>query len=522
MKFISSCLLTVLALVCLFTSCQEKTNDSTVSAESPAFTYSLSIEAVNDNYLAPALQSFAHATHNDEWLLFAGRTNGSDTLGGLHNLNADYSLESFPPKSFNPFIYTFSPTTGNQSFLNYGDMLSTIRSMAAGGNGESEEIRKICEKVGDLLTTHSAIFMCTNPQVVQSGDYLYLVGGYGPPAGQTPTAKNYSTFDEIAKINVPLLMRIVNGEWNLTVQEWGDLFRFGNNPTLRATGGELKKIDDFFYLAAGHNFNNDEQVYLNSVYQFKFSEDVNSLVLSATVTDTISDITPAELLNNPKKADSTSVFRRRDLPIVPSLYLDTQNKLAPNFALFGGVFKYGETLAAWNDAIYITPDGADKYFIDAGHDQMNCNIYSCPDFSIYDSQSMELHTFLPGGIGNGKADNDLSGFTNTLGYSKFNLTTKVSSFDTLTNFFPSTYFYGAEAVFIPTSNANYLSITNVKTDVIDAESTFESSDPVHIGYIYGGIESYETSPSTYGSGKSGASNKVWKVLVSRTQVPEKK
>jgi len=515
MKLKTYCLLTNLTLAWLFTSCGEKTNDSTANADSESlYTYSISLEPVNENYLAPALQSFAHANIDDNWLLFAGRTNGTDTLGGLHNLNADYSLKSFPPKSFNPFVYTFNPTTGNQSFINHTDMLSTIRSMATGANGETEDIQSICKKVGDLLAEHSRIFMCTNPQVVQSGDYLYVVGGYGPPLSETPTKDNYTTSDEIAKINVPLLMRITNQDWNLTVTEWEDLFKFGNNPTLRATGGELKKLNDQFYLAAGHNFDT-AQVYLNSVYEFNFSEDASTLTLMATVTDTISDISPAELLNNSKKADSTSTFRRRDLPIVASLYLDKDNNLAPNFALMGGVFKYGETLAAWNDALYITPDGAQKYYTDAQHDQKNSNIYSCPDFVIYDSQSKELHTFLPGGIGNGKPDSDLSGFTNTLGYAKFNLTTKTSSFDTLSNVFPSNYFYGAEAEFVPNSNTKYITINGVETDVIDADKTFTSSGPVHIGYIYGGIESYVISPTTYGSGKSGASNKVWKVMVSR-------
>ncbi|WP_425638298.1 hypothetical protein ACPUEN_02745 [Algoriphagus yeomjeoni] len=520
MKLKTFCLLTNFTLALLFISCGDKTNESTVSSDS-VYAYSLSLEAVTENYLAPGLQSFAHAAIGDDWLLFAGRMNGNDTLGGLHNLNADYSLKSFPPKSFNPFIYTFNPTTGTQSFINYSDMLNTIRAMAAGTNGEAEDIREICKKVGDILAEHGRIFMCTNPQVVQSGDYLYVVGGYGPPLNVTPTSGNYTTTDEIARINVPLLMRITNQDWNLTVAEWEDLFRFGNNPTLRATGGELKRLNDQFYLAVGHNFDT-AQVYLNAVYEFNFSEDATSLALEATVTDTISDISPAVLLNNPKMADSTSTFRRRDLPIVASLYLDQDSNLAPNFALMGGVFKYGETLAAWNDAIYITPKGVDQYYIDSQHDQKDCNIYSCPDFVIYDSQSSELHTFLPGGIGDGKADNDLSGFTNTLGYAKFNLNTKASSFDTLSNVFPSNYFYGAEAVFIPNSNANYVTINDEQTDVIDGESTFTSSDPVHIGYIYGGIESYEASPSTYGSGKSGASNKVWKVMVSRIPVQQEK
>lgn len=513
--------LTLLSFLLLLASCGDKTKKTTVEEKTTtatSYTYSVAIEAVTEKYLAPALQSYASAMINEQWLLFAGRTNGKDTIGGLHNLTADYSLVSFPPKSFNPFIYTFNPKTGNQSLLNYWNMLETIRVMAAGGNGESDDIKAVCKKVGDILANYESIFICSNPQAIQSGDYLYVIGGYGPTPGETPTAGNYITYDAIAKINVPLLMRITNRDWSLSVSEWEDLFRFGSNPTLRCTGGELKKIADAFYLAAGHNFNNNEQVYLNSVYQFDFSEDASTLALTATVTDTISDISPKLLASNPKLADSTSAFRRRDLPIVPSVYLDKDNTLASNFALMGGVFKYGKTLAAWNDAIYITPNGTAQYTFDTQHDQKDYNIYSCADFAIYDSQTEELHTFLPGGIGNGTPDSHLSGFTNTLGYSKYNVSTKASTFETIPNVFPSQYFYGAEAEFFPNSNAKYLTINGKETDVIDSDRTFETETTVHIGYIYGGIESYEVSPSTYGSGKSGASNKVWKVIVTRNPI----
>lgn len=521
--------LTFLCFASLFVFYSCKTNDAkpiegtndenTIST----YTYSVSLKAVNENYLAPALQSYVHAQDNDScWLLFAGRTNGDSTFGGLHNLKADYTLKSFPPKSFNPFIYTFNPKTGNQSLLNYWNMLDTIRFKATGGNGESKEIKAVCQKVGDILARYGSIFMCSNPQAVQSGDYLYVVGGYGPPVGETPTKNNYTTFGTMAKINVPLLMRITNRDWNLTVAEWNDLFRFGNNSALAITGGELKKVNDHFYLAGGHNFDSDAQVYLNCVYQFNFSEDNMNLVLTANITDTISDLSSSILVNDPKKADSTSVFRRRDLPVVPSVYLDNNGNIAPNFALMTGVFTYH--FAAWNDAIYITPNGTEKYVLDTVHDQKNCNVYSCPDFVIYDPQEKELHTFLPGGIGNGNVnDSNLSGFTNTLGYSKYNVSTKTSSFDTISNAFLSDYFYGAEAEFFPNSNAKYFTnINGTQTDVINGDSTFSDSNIVHIGYIYGGIESYEVSPSTYGSGKSGASNKVWKVMVTRNKISKNK
>ncbi|OUS11088.1 hypothetical protein A9Q93_11900 [Nonlabens dokdonensis] len=502
-------------------SCKKKEARQDVPANYPTtYTYEVSLEPVQENITSPALQSFVHATHGEDWILFAGRTNGeNDSNGGLHDLTADYSLKSFPPKSFNSNIYVFNPKTGNKATLDYRKMVENIYFMGDGGNDASTEIQKVCTLVGDKLSQYGSIFLCSNPQVLQTGDDLYVIGGYGAPVGEVPTAANYHTFDAIAKINVPLLSRLVQGDYSLTTDEWMKVFKFGNNPSLRITGGELKKAGNEFYLAGGHNFNNNEQVYLNSVYQLEFSDSKKSLDLTATVTDTISDLTATQL-KDLKLADSTSIFRRRDLPVTSSVYMDKDSKLAPNFALMSGVFKYH--FAAWNDAIYITPDADKKYKVDNNHNQKDCNVYSCPDFTIYDSSNSEIHTFLPGGIGNGKADDHLSGFTNTLGYSKYNLKSLESSFDTISKAFPSKYYYGAEAVFIPNSNAKYLSIDGVEADVIDSEKTFTNSQQVEIGHIYGGIEAYEDSPSTYGSGKSGASNKIWKVTVTRIPIEFKK
>ena len=69
--------------------------------------YTITIDATK-NVNAPALQSFAHGIHGDEWLLFAGRTNQNNDNGGLHDMTAksDYAEESFPPTSFNEVLTT--------------------------------------------------------------------------------------------------------------------------------------------------------------------------------------------------------------------------------------------------------------------------------------------------------------------------------------------------------------------------------------------------------------------------------
>jgi hypothetical protein len=88
------------------------------------------------------------------------------------------------------------------------------------------------------------------------------------------------------------------------------------------------------------------------------------------------------------------------------------------------------------------------------------------------------------------------------------------------NIFGGTNFYGAESAFIFNSSANlkYKSVNGVKTEVIDASGTFTPGQSVDIGYVYGGIEAFDPKAGTFGPNKSAASNKVWKVTITKNTV----
>ena len=502
----------------LFFACggnDDASTDTNAKDDKPIYDYSISIEAIQPKSEPPALQSFAIGNHDGDWLMFAGRTNADNKDGGLHNINGDYAGGSFPPVSFNPFIYVYNPETGDQSLINYWNLLNTIRFIAdTTGN---TELKSTLTLVSNKLYEYGHVFRCSNPEVTQDGEYLYLVGGYGPAKLDSSDVQvAFKTFDHIARIHIPTLMQIANRNWDLSIARWTDLFRFGRNSTLTCTGGEVFKIGDDFYLAGGHNFHNPDQVYLNCVYKFNVTQNASDLSLTATVTDTISDVPLDSLRNNPKWVDSTSTFRRRDGPIVPSLYLGADGRLKAGITFYAGVFTYA--FGAWNDAIHITPEGEQPYRTDKTYNQNNCNVYSCPDFGIYDTAGGILHTFLPGGIGNGKTNpNSLSGFTNTLGHATYNVNDNASSFDTSPGAFPSTYFYGAEAEYIPSINVSFYRINGHSTGLIDAAATFTDDGHVTLGYIYGGIEAFSDSPGTYGPKNSGASNKVWKVTGKRVE-----
>ena len=484
-----------------------------------SYNYSVRIEAADDLNAAPALQSFVHAQEGDKWLLFSGRTNKTADEGGLHNLNGDYANSSFVPRSYNENLYVYNIGDNTLKTLSIDDMISGMETLAE----SNVELRGTLSNYTQLIPDYRSIFTSSNPQVTQDGDFLYVVGGYGPEYtnGKKDTA-TYLTYSQMARIHVPTMVKLISGEENkISIQDWAELFRFGTDSTFTVTGGELFIIDSTFYLAGGHNFGNS-QFYVMGAHTFQLNFDNSLASLTATNIDTISDVKDS-LKTGYTYADKTSQLRRRDCPIVPTLYTNS-GTINEGLSFYGGVFRPrkddSKPLTAWNTAIHIKPKSTNQIdsVPEAKYSQANYNVYSCPDFGIYDADMNEVHTFLPGGVGNGQADSALSGFTNTLGYTVLEVGTGAIKFEAIPNAFNEQYF-GAEAAFLYSSDVVKYELNGEETDLIDSKKTFKPSDPNEefmIGYIYGGIQAFEASPTTYGPGKSAASNKIWRVLVKKT------
>lgn len=493
----------------LLVSCDSETKIN----ESSTTNYSVSIvDSGNKN--APALQSFTHATHNGEWLLFAGRTNQSDDNGGVHDMgqNSNYADTSFPPRSFNDSLFVYNPSTDAKPIsISVAQLMNTMAS-------------KYTSYPTDTLKKYSGAFRNTNSLVKQVDDYLYVIGGYGPISFSTPK-NGYITYNQVVKIHVPSLISLVKGDYASV--DASKLFAFAQNKNLISTGGELHYFNGTFYLVGGHNFGNtapNGQKYVDAVYPFSISNSSsNNQVLTFFESTPISDVSDPKGIS----ADDTSIFRRRDGPITASLYYNPiTKKYEESIAIYTGVFKPGEDLEAWNDAIYVHPNWAGNnnrlYTYDKAYNQHNYNVYSCPSVVAFDSISKVAHTFLLGGIGDGKGApaGHLSGFTNTGVHIQLNVDgSPLTSSNTVfsQNLFGGTTnsapFYGAEAIFFKSNG-----FTSIKEseEIIDALSTFsDSKTAVEIGYVFGGIESFHSNPGTYGRTKSRASNKVWKVTLTK-------
>ncbi len=505
-------ILSILFLIFACNSYQEQSNNS--------FEYSLHIDSTF-NRNAPSLQSFAHASVTNEWLLFAGRTNQSNSNGGLHFMNGNYTNTSFPPVSYNDSVFVYNLDKDIRIAISIQKMMSVLKSNFP----ENYKAVKGFE----------SIFRNSNSLVRQDGEFLYVIGGYGPAdfKAKGQAMQNYTTYNQVGKIHVPSLINLVKGEY--TGVEAAKLFSFGKGKNLTTTGGELIKIGNVFYAVTGHCFGincTPFQKYQDAAYPFTISKDTLH-TLTLTQGNPITDVMNPTLAI----ADDLSIFRRRDQPIIPAIYKSPVNqKIQEGIAIYSGVFKPGEdiNLQAWNDAIYIHPSWANNkgrlFTQDVTYNQKSFNVYACPSFVMYDSISDKSHTFLLGGIGDGALSKNgfLSGFTNTairietnIGVhplkSNYELIQPVNLFNKRIKNTPP--FYGAEAVLFPNKDlplvrAAYVDNFQLKeqnTEIVNLNKI--NSDEILIGYIYGGIEAFESNPATYGPSKSRASNVVFKVTL---------
>lgn len=483
------------------------------------YSYDVSVSLSNLKN-APALQSFVHGVDGNVWLLFAGRTNRMADDGGLHGITSgNYGSTSFVPLSFNEDIFVYDVAQDTITGMSYSDMVNAV-----------EKAQPNNTELISALKTYGTVFRNSNPLVTQEGEYLYVVGGYGTPLGQTTSNGAYQTFDHVAQIHIPSMINLVSNKPKQVT--WTKLFSASSNTTLKSTGAEIFILDDTFYLAGGHDFGLNAlggQKYLDAVYPFTMSPNAsNPYQLDITVNAPISDMTVAQLKTT--YSDANSKFRRRDGPVVPSLYKNSEGVLQEGLTFYAGVFRPDSVVGtgknkvnwhlAWNSAIYVHPTIGQEYTIDNAYNQQNKNVYATADFTLYDASTDKVHTFLLGGIGDGQSAGalQLSGFTNAAMHIEFDVNGMSSTWTDKRNIFDSSSFFGAESAFVENAQSNikpFVLASGKSTELIDAAKTFGSNNSVDLGYVYGGIEAFQANPGTFGPGNSTASNKVWKVTLTR-------
>lgn len=476
MKNLIYCMAFFCLVISTYSSCKNNVADknrtdtaieTVASSNSLTAPFSVIVSSDTSRPHLPDLQSFVMATSGDTWLMFAGRTNG------MHDF-ADYTEKSFPHQDFNTNIYVCDA--------------------------------KACKTmpVSAIPMPYQSMFRATNLQHYQDGNDLYITGGYGENPNPTNNIlEDWDTYNYMAKINVSGMIAAVNsGDRNALKNS----MVFGQDDAVEATGGELFKMGDYFYLTGGHKFNgvfshtskgSSTQVYLDAVHRFKLSESNGQLVVSdfTKVTDGLSD--------------SLTQFRRRDLPVTTGLQLKS-GLLEPSVIMFSGVFTSPQNNipglksdAAFTNPIHIFNDGT--YKLDQSYAQ-GTNIYAAANFTVYDSNTKTLHSTILGGIGD---KNGGHGFTNKV----LTINTPLSggnTTETQQDSIPSKHMFGAESNIV-LSNAKKIAVSD---DVFDI-TNMSSGEIMQIGTFYGGIEADVLNPGGFGTGLSKASNKLWTVSIKK-------
>jgi hypothetical protein len=233
---------------------------------------------------APALHSFACASHDGKWLLIGGRNNG---LHGFH-----------PPLAF--------PSGGRNAQVTVFDPVSGVRWDAP--------LSSLPDSIREPLSS-------SNMEFHQDGDHLYIVGGYGWQSD----AANFVTFPTLTAVDVPALMQAVMLGTSLD-----GLFRQVRDSALAVCGAHLGKLDSTYLLVFGHRFDGvydrsdttgfHTQVYTHAVRRFRIRDNGQQL----------------QLVHLPASIDTVR-YRRRDYNLVPQVFPDG----SVGYTAFSGVFQKG-------------------------------------------------------------------------------------------------------------------------------------------------------------------------------------
>lgn len=381
--------------------------------------YTIEIEQVSMPG-TPAIHSFAFAQSGGKWLFIGGRTNG------LHGFTP---ATAFPKQFSNTNIFVVDP----------GSTQTWSRNIFL-----------------DLPYTVTDQFRSSNMESVQSGNKLYIAGGYGYDS----TVNSLKTFPLLTVVDVnEIIQAVINGN------SIAPFVRQITDSRMQVTGGELEKLGDYFYLTGGHIFTGgyrrtvNNQIYTDQIRKFKINDNGINISISdySASTDTIE-------------------YHRRDLNLVPAL---KDNGLTKYLIMYGGVFKRNIDLPYLNP-IYIEDN---SITVDYGYEQV-MNQYTTAYLSAYNSAAGKMHTTFFGGMS----------------LHTFNEITQALEYDSLVPFIDDITTLtrnqdGTSGEIISTEKMPALLGTNAKFILSDSVPHYDN-DVINLnqitgrtlaGYVYGGI-----------------------------------
>ncbi len=338
--------------------CTNQTANLTIPLPEDSLPYRVTIQQA-DFMLPAGLHSFAYAVYEGEWLLIAGRTNGLHDVG-----NTNPNVNPFPPSEQNRIVFVVNPKTKATYYRSLYDPSAHLSQAQI-----------------DLLSVTNALFYYAKKK-----NTLYVVGGYG-----LDTASNtMGTKPTLTAIDVPNLIKWVKnpGKSKSAAECVRTLF----HPIFQLTGGVMLQSNEHqpFLLAFGQNFSGNyvttsEGSYSQQIRPVQIIDDGRNLF--------------AQLYPQQKPLPN---YRRRDLNVIPIVKKNGKS-LTLSFSALSGVFTPGDinnAPGAWTIPIEINPNGSSQ-MLDPNNPNtlaQAMNNYSCPTMGLYSIKKNKMYTLLFGGL----------------------------------------------------------------------------------------------------------------------------
>ncbi len=417
--------------------------------------FSMKIEPMSIAGLG-GLQSYAFGQHDGKWLIIGGR------LDGLHQRQPFASFDA----------------SGNNNQIIVIDPIAQQKWSAS---------------INTLPTNIKEQLSSTNMEFYQSGQYLYVIGGYGYSA----TTGDHITYSGLIAIDVPATINAI-----ISSNSFTSFFRQINDSKFTVTGGRLEKINNTYYLIGGQKFIGRYnpmgpthgpgfiQEYTNAIRKFKINDDGTSITI-----------------NHLPSFIDTVTLHRRDYNATPQILPSGEEGITA----FSGVFQYDIDLP------YLSAVNIDStnYVLNTSFTQYY-NHYHCANVPIYDATNNQMHTVFFGGIAQYYDSMGVLVQNNNVPFVKTIARVTRDASGLMTEYklpIQMPEYLGAGAEYIPIE-----SLARYKNGVLKLDSIL--NDTTLIGYIYGGINSSAPNIFFINSGtQSSSSSQIFKVyLIKNTEV----
>lgn len=290
----------------------------------------------------PGLQSFAYGQYNGKWLLIGGRTDG---------LHRRQPWASFDIEGHNTQLYVVDPVAQQT----WAATLATLP-----------------QPLQEQLSA-------TNMEFYQTGNMLYLVGGYG----YSPTADDHVTYPYLTAVHVEQVMNAIINNTPIAPH-----FRQITHANFAVTGGRLEKLYNTYYLVGGQQFDGR----YNPMNGPSFTQQYTNQIRRFTIADNGTTLTVNHL---PPMTDAENLHRR-DYNLLPQVFPDGRLGITA----FSGVFQQTQDLPYLN-CVNIDTSG---YVVNNEFSQY-LNHYHCATLALYDSLQNQMHNLFFGGIAQYTMDN---------------------------------------------------------------------------------------------------------------------